>query len=408
LEAILAVAANPFTASTYDTLPAARRAEIAASAHALVAGLDAHPGGPEWRIARQHARIAEQSLASPGRNDMEGALNARDRAMAENIRWLIDQEGKDAKAVLWAHNGHVARKAEARVEWMGSHLGKWLDANMVVFGFAFNRGSFQAVEMARGLRQFTVPAAPKGSLDAILAASGIGIGAVDLRKLPPGLVRQWFQAPRLTRSIGALFSDSRAFQLQPERVLDVYDGLLFVENTTAARANPGGSKPVTVIEKAPRNLDFEDSRALDGWRSLTARNSGFRIGITNEDAVSGKQAAFIQRNPGAWPGEFAGQLGQQVDASPFRGKRVRLSASVRTALQSDDGAAYLWLRAAQNSPLAPQSCSENMADQPIRTKGWARFAIECTVPKQADQVSFGLTMTGIGRVLMDSVSIEAY
>jgi erythromycin esterase len=43
--------------------------------------------------------------------------------MAENIRWLIDEEGKDAKVVLWAHNGHVARRVAGGVEWMGSHLG---------------------------------------------------------------------------------------------------------------------------------------------------------------------------------------------------------------------------------------------------------------------------------------------
>jgi erythromycin esterase len=72
LGAILAVAANPFTASTYDTLPEARRGEIAAAAHALVAALDQHPGGLEWRIARQHARIAEQGLTSPGRNNIIG------------------------------------------------------------------------------------------------------------------------------------------------------------------------------------------------------------------------------------------------------------------------------------------------------------------------------------------------
>lgn len=48
-----------------------------------------------------------------------------------------------------------------------------LGAQMVVFGFAFNQGSFQAIEQGKGLRDFTVPPAPAGNLDATFAAAGI-------------------------------------------------------------------------------------------------------------------------------------------------------------------------------------------------------------------------------------------
>jgi erythromycin esterase len=406
LGGLLRLLENPFTAQNYTFWPPARKEQMAVAVRALCKALDEHPGGPDWRIARQHARVAQQFVESPGLNDMIGALNARDRAMADNIRWILDQEGPDAKVVVWAHNGHVARKSEGGVEWMGSRLAKSLGANLVIFGFAFNRGKFQAVEVGRGLRHFSVPAAPDGSLDAMLRASGIGTAAVDLRSMPAGPVREWFQTPRATRSIGAVFDDSQATTLGPEQVLEVYDAIFFVDRTTAARANPGGAQPSSEKQAHPRNLDFESSDPLEGWTSPTSRNSGFVTGVTTEDAASGKKAAFVVREPGFWPGEFAGQVMQRIDAAPFRGKRIRLKGSVRTTVKDDDSGAHLWLRVERESPMAAPLFFEDMADRPIRTAEWREFEIECTVPQRAERISFGLALTGTGRALLDRVSIE--
>ena len=110
---------------------------------------------------------------------------------------------------------------------------------MVVFGFAFNQGSFQAVESGKGLRNFTVAPAPTGSLDSTLAASGIPLFALDLRNAPKnGPVADWLNQPQATRSIGAVYSeDSTGSYFANSRVTDCYDAMLFVEKTTAARKN---------------------------------------------------------------------------------------------------------------------------------------------------------------------------
>jgi hypothetical protein len=45
------------------------------------------------------------------------------------------------------------------------------------FGFAFNQGTFQAIELGKGLHDFTIGQAPDGSLDRTLARSGTsGLG----------------------------------------------------------------------------------------------------------------------------------------------------------------------------------------------------------------------------------------
>jgi len=184
----------------------------------------------DWAI--QNARIALQCTL------MKSGEQTRDQSMAENVKWILDHS-PGAKMVLWAHNGHVAY-GDHGCQPMGKFLRQIYGNQTVVFGFAFNQGSFQAVEMGKGLRDFTVPPAPAGSLEATLAATGIPILAVDLRKAPvKGPVAQWLKASHQTRSIGAAFSDASATSyLVDQKVLESVDALLFVEKTSAARKNP--------------------------------------------------------------------------------------------------------------------------------------------------------------------------
>jgi erythromycin esterase-like protein len=187
-------------------------------------------GDADWAV--QNARVVLQCM------QMHANQVTRDESMARNIKWILDHSPK-AKIVLWAHNGHVGTAGTGASASMGASLRNMFGSAMVVFGFAFNQGSFQAVELRKSLRDFTVPPTPPESLDANLAATGIPILALDLRRIPKaGPVAAWWNHPHQTRSIGAVFSDS----LAPQYLVNLtapqsYDALLFVEKTTAARKN---------------------------------------------------------------------------------------------------------------------------------------------------------------------------
>jgi erythromycin esterase len=201
----------------------------------------------EWALAARHARILEQFIDANSHGWMQRD-EERDRAMAENARWILEHEGRGAKMVLWAHNGHVAKGDGGGSVSMGEHLRKALGDGLYVFGFAFNQGSFQAIYLPaskedplRGLIQHTVPPAPPEWLDASLAAAGLPLFALDLRSLPnDGPVATFWSERRLTRETGAVYRQG----LPPRPVVPAerYDGLLFVESTTAARANPTGRR----------------------------------------------------------------------------------------------------------------------------------------------------------------------
>ena len=184
----------------------------------------------EWAI--QNARVVVQSI------QMRTNEVSRDQSMADNVKWILDQN-PDAKIVLWAHNGHVAASNIVGYKPMGASLREMFPGQMVVFGFAFNQGSFQAVERGKVLRDFTVSPAPAGSLDATLAATGIPVFAVDLRSAPKNsAVETWLSQPHKSRNIGAMFADDMDNQfLVALPASKSFDALLFVERTTAARKN---------------------------------------------------------------------------------------------------------------------------------------------------------------------------
>ena len=65
----------------------------------------------EWALARQCARIMAQNLEmySVWSSDLTQTTLVRDRSMAENINWILQREGPEARMVVWAHNTQVGK-----------------------------------------------------------------------------------------------------------------------------------------------------------------------------------------------------------------------------------------------------------------------------------------------------------
>jgi erythromycin esterase-like protein len=219
--------------------------------------VDAKAASSTWSQVVRHLEAGREAYAKKGATarDIDWAIQnarvvlqctqlatgevSRDRSMADNVKWILDNN-PGAKIVLWAHNGHVSTASMGTFEPMGASLRKTFGSQMVVFGFAFNQGSFQAVEPSKGLHDFTVGPAPDGSLDATLAATGIPVFALDLRDAPKsGAVAAWLGEAHKTRSIGAIYSqDSAAQYMLDLNAPQGFDAILFVEKTTAARKIP--------------------------------------------------------------------------------------------------------------------------------------------------------------------------
>jgi len=415
----LGILANPYTEPQFNTLANEKKIAAAESVKSVLASFDERKqdyvkrsGADEWSLARLHAQILAQNIEL-----QSGAPNShlavRDRSMAENIRWILDHEGPDAKLVAWAHNGHVA----TRNPWMGSHLRRMFGSEMVVFGFAFNQGGFQAVEMpfpsATGLRSFNVDPAPDGSLDATLASAGLSIAAIDLRKAPKeGEAAKWFSEPRATRSIGAGYGERFAANFLDKQVTpQIYDAILFVEKTTAARPLAKSDSPASRPKMpAPANTDFENGKVGEppaDWQfTAKLRRYDFQIATSDERPHSGKSCALISRPPGKHYGEFTGSFAQRLDATQYRGKKIRLRAAARAEVSGVDNVSWLRLSVFRQG-FGPQATAFDSLDKyPVTSAEWRVYEIVADVPLNADSISYGLYLAGDGKVWLDSVSVE--
>ena len=170
-------------------------------------------------FAIQNARVVVQCL-----EDIAG-IRSRDESMAENVDWILDYAPAGSKIVLWAHNMHVSK----RPGWMGKYLQQRHDDDMVVLGFAYGAGRYNALDRSRGALQAneTLPPVPN-SVETYLGSAGIPRFILDLRRVPNGAPAQWLKTSKGFRHIGAVAARCAFGQAT---VADDYDALIWFDHT---------------------------------------------------------------------------------------------------------------------------------------------------------------------------------
>lgn len=160
-------------------------------------------------------------------------------------------------------------------------------------------------------------------------------------------------------------------------------------------------------EIVPANPDFEQGQPGQAPERWSVPNvPGYQVLISDENPKSGKQCLTIKRGTEA-PGPF-GNVMQRVAAAPFRGKRVRFRAAVRTEVDGENGRAQLWMRVDLPAKKGQRGVGffDNMSNRPIRKKTWDYYEIVGNVADNAETITVGMFLAGSGQAWMDDVSLE--
>jgi erythromycin esterase len=193
----------------------------------------------EWAVVRQHVRILQQAHEFYAAS---GSFAVRDRAMAENVRWILDSEAPGTRMVLWAHNGHVQRVALPDGPTLGTHLANQLGDAYHAVGFLFGHGAFQAGTI--GASQWSVVEhhvgrPPSSTIEAAFGRLGQPMFFLDLRGLraPTGRgMAAWLATATATREIGAAFKDeSMMLRFRGPTLPSRFDSVIYIDETTRAR-----------------------------------------------------------------------------------------------------------------------------------------------------------------------------
>ena len=116
------------------------------------------------------------------------------------------------------------------------------------------------------------------------------------------------------------------------------------------------------------------------------------------------ESARLHREPESGGGANFGTVMQSVDATPHRGKQVRLRAAVRTDVSGSGNQAQLWLRVDRAS--GQNGFFANMEDRPITDSDWETYEITGPVTDDASRIALGGFLRGRGTAHLDAFELQ--
>lgn len=94
-----------------------------------------------------------------------------------------------------------------------------------------------------------------------------------------------------------------------------------------------------------------------------------------------------------------GIITEKLDAIPYRGKEIKLSAAIRAEVELPGVQGHMWLRV--NKKEKQRTFYDGMKDYPIKSKKWKTYEINGTVDKEAETILFGCHLKGSGKLWVD-------
>lgn len=145
-------------------------------------------------------------------------------------------------------------------------------------------------------------------------------------------------------------------------------------------------------------------QAPPAWVVLPfVKQAGYTVEVSDQGAKEGKQ--YLSVALGTRQAQGFGNVFQEIDATPFRGKRIKYRAAVRYERGTEAGQAQLWLRIDRAG--GAQGFLDNMGNRPITSSTWAFYEIVANVPADAVNISVGMMLVGGGRASLDAASLGA-
>lgn len=162
-------------------------------------------------------------------------------------------------------------------------------------------------------------------------------------------------------------------------------------------------EPVTHAERAS-NLDFEAKSGgatdpVPGWRIILFNSGSFSPRIAESGAHGGRSFLEIKSAPEAISSEFI--IVQDLAAGPYRGKRVRFRAFLKTKDLSNP--AYVWLR---SDAETERRFVSSMSRGPKGTTEWSPHEVVLDVSDAALGLVFGVAAPGAGTLAVDDATLE--
>lgn len=348
----------------------------------------------QYLSAYHAADVARQAALEYAHVNPLNRSFVRDRALADNVKWLLSKEYPGSKVFLLAHNAHVGIDT---MIWpsMGTYLRQALGASYFAIGQTFYRGRIK--EGAGPIVTFPPPSSYNSS-ESIFHAAGVAPFFVDFRTLPRrSTLAQWLETPREVRSMAGNTNGARdPGEIQvPLRV--AFDGLTFIEESHPPEF-------LQAITKGPVAFPA----GTTGWMASQTWN----IQSFVADRAMGGAAPSADGEPtlylSARPGEadlFA-RIGTSIDGTPYRGRTVHLTGLLATS-KVEEGASVV-VRVFGGDAYTPLEAFTAPRKQLFGSNTWTAVDTTVAVPTGAKTIDIDFYLSGGGTARLKNLSLPDF
>ncbi|MFD0960821.1 helix-turn-helix domain-containing protein [Paenibacillus chungangensis] len=145
-----------------------------------------------------------------------------------------------------------------------------------------------------------------------------------------------------------------------------------------------------------------EKQNVTGWLLSGSDPSRYEMGTDRQHVHMGQVSGYLKSLSATTAEQFATMM-QQFRADKYRGERVKLSAFIRT--EDVKCFAGLWMRV--DNAAGDTLQFDNMSDRPIvGNHTWNQYSCVLDVPEDSATISFGVLLTGSGKVWMDGFAFE--
>ena len=164
---------------------------------------------------------------------------------------------------------------------------------------------------------------------------------------------------------------------------------LFLPMAPTVQIHPTAHPPAALLD-----LDAHPDSEVVSWQhqgvGLSASAPMYRSKRTMRDLELAIESKF-------------GTIIQSVDAEPFRGKPIKLSARIRAVVAGQGNQGHMWLRV--DRPDGHRGFFDNMGTRPVTSAEWQDVEIVGDVAHDASWIVFGGFLIGRGEVWIDDVGL---
>jgi erythromycin esterase len=174
-------------------------------------------------------------------NDEYQRANFRDKFMSENI--LNSHKIKQGKTIIWAHNEHITQKGNyGNWQTMGEHLKNELGSAYYSIGLLTSNGHLGFYnKITRSADSLNIPVDNSNSYESIFKACDLPCFFIDLTQSKQNSsIQNLFSKNKSVSTIDLVYDmKKKEYNVKKNifknNLLDKFDGIIFIETTTAAK-----------------------------------------------------------------------------------------------------------------------------------------------------------------------------